>query len=53
VSRRKLSKADYKALQRAAPVGVRYPPGGGRAELRVPNKRHRRKQRKRNDEGGT
>jgi hypothetical protein len=51
MSRRKLSKADYKALNRDTPIGVRYPPGGGRAELRVPNKRQRRR-RKRDNEGG-
>jgi hypothetical protein len=37
MSRRKPSKADYKALQRNSPVGVRYPPGRGRAEIRVPS----------------
>jgi hypothetical protein len=35
MSRRKLSKADYKTFNRATPVGVRYPPGGERAEMRM------------------
>jgi hypothetical protein len=45
VSRRKLSKADYKALNRATPIGVRYPPGDGPPELRVPSARERRRRR--------
>jgi hypothetical protein len=49
VSRRKLSKADYKALNRGTPIEVRYPPGGGRAEIRVPSKRQRRRRKR---EGG-
>ena len=52
MSRRKLTPRDYAQLNRGARVEVRYPHGGGRAELRIPNKRQRRRQRKRNDEGG-
>src|SRR5215212_3253214 len=45
VSRRKLSSKDFRALQgRAVPGMVRYPLGGGRAELRVPGKRQRRQE---------
>jgi hypothetical protein len=51
VSTKKLSPRDYAQLNRGVRVGVRYPPGG-RAELRVPGKGQRRKQRKRNNEGG-
>ena len=52
MSRRKLSKADYTAFNRATPVGVRYPPGEGRAELRVPTTRERRRrERKKPDKG--
>jgi hypothetical protein len=41
VSRRKLSPKDFEALSRGTPVSVRYPPGGGPAELRVPGTRRR------------
>jgi hypothetical protein len=51
MSRRKLSKADYKAFNRATPVGVRYPPGGGRTEMRVATTKPKLR-RKRNNEGG-
>ena len=55
MSRRKLTPRDVArdvaALNRAAPVGVRYPPGVGRAELRVPSKKQRPRQRKKNNEG--
>ena len=44
MSRRKLSSKDFRALQGCAVPGmVRYPPGGGRAELRIPGKRHRQR----------
>ena len=44
MSRRKLSSKDFRALQgRAVPGMVHYPPGGGRAELRVPGKRQRQR----------
>jgi len=51
VSRRKLSPRDYTALNRARPVTT-YPPGGGRAELRVPTTRELRRRRKRGQEEG-
>jgi hypothetical protein len=44
--RRTLSPRDFAALNRKAPIGVRYPSGGGPTELRVPSKRQRRRQRK-------
>ena len=51
MSRRKLSKADYKAFNRATPVGVRYPPGGGRTEFRMFGAKYPRRWRKKPDEG--
>jgi len=47
--KRKPSKADYKALQRNSPLGVRFPPDGGSAEPRM--QRQSRSQRKRDNEG--
>jgi hypothetical protein len=51
VSRRKLSPKDFKALNRAT-IGVRYPPGGGPAELRMFGAKERGYQRKKPAEGG-
>jgi len=51
MSRRKLSPKDWSALRRGARVEVRYPPGEGRAEIRMPTARERRR-RKRGQEGG-
>lgn len=53
MSRRKLSPKDVKALNRGRPV-TKYPPGKGRAELRIPSasKRERRRRRKRDKERG-
>ena len=53
MSRRKLSKADYKTFNRATPVGVRYPPGGGRTEMRMVVAKPKPRRRRGNDEGGT
>jgi len=44
MSRRKLTPRDYAALKGGRPVTT-YPPGGGPAEIRVPSKRQRRRQR--------
>jgi hypothetical protein len=52
MSRRKLTPRDVAALNRAAPIGVRYPSNGGRGELRVPSNRERRRRRKLGKEGG-
>ncbi len=41
MSRRKLSKADYKSLNRGCALVV-YPPDGGRAQVRTPTTRQKR-----------
>lgn len=51
MSRRKLTPCDVAALNRGAPVGVRFPPQGGSAEPRM--QRQSRRQRKQANEGGT
>lgn len=48
MAKKKLSKADYAALNRASAagkIGLRYPPGG-RAEIQVSRARHARHARK-------
>jgi hypothetical protein len=52
VTRRKLSAKDWAALTRGTPVGVRYPPGGGPAELRVFGAKENRRRRKKPEEDG-
>jgi len=50
--KRKPSKADYAAFNRATPVGVRYPPGSGQWNLRVTRaKPGLRRPKQNNDEG--
>ena len=51
MSRRKLSPRDWNALNGRAVVGIRYPRGGERAELRVPSTRERRRK-QRSKQGG-
>jgi hypothetical protein len=51
MSRHKPSRADYKALQRDTPIGVRYPPGVGRAQLRVATTKPELRRKKNNEKG--
>ncbi len=44
MSRRKLSKADYKSLNRGRALVV-YPPDGGRAQVRTPTTRLEKRRR--------
>ena len=53
MSRRKPSSAEYKELQRNTPVGVRYPPGAGRPQLRVTTTKPELRRKNNEEEGGT
>jgi hypothetical protein len=50
VARRKLSPKDWASLNDRARIGVRYPPGGGPAELRMFGAKEPRRRRKKPDE---
>jgi hypothetical protein len=52
MSRRKLSPRDLATLNREAPAGLRYPLGGGPAELRMFGAKEAQRRRKKSDKGG-
>ena len=51
--KRRPSSADYKALQRNTPVGVRHPPGAGPGQLRVTTTKPELRRKNNEEEGGT